>query len=79
MVDDQPVLQLRTRWFPTRASGERSMLMELEFATNGRGEKGKPSEQDASRGKLRPSSGIEQARFSMHPLVNFLTALKHFH
>ena len=43
MVNDQPVLQLRTRWFPTRASGERSMLMELEFATNARGDKGKPS------------------------------------
>jgi len=42
MVNDQPMLQLRTRWFPTRVSGERSMLMEIEFAVNGRA-KDKPS------------------------------------
>ncbi len=43
MVNEQPVLELRSRWFPTQASGERSMVMELEFAMNQRGDKGEPS------------------------------------
>jgi hypothetical protein len=43
MVDDQPKLELRTRSYPTRASAERSPLMEFEFAVNQRGNKGEPS------------------------------------
>lgn len=42
-MNDQSVLELRTRWFPTRASGERSMLMQLEFAVNQGGNNGEPS------------------------------------
>lgn len=42
-MNDQAVIELRTRWFPTRASGERSTLMQLEFAVNQRGDKGEPS------------------------------------
>jgi hypothetical protein len=34
MVDDHPVIELKTLWFPTRASGERSFLMNLEFSLN---------------------------------------------
>lgn len=43
LVNDQAVIELRTRWFPSRASGERSMLMQLEFAVNQRGDKGEQS------------------------------------
>jgi len=34
MVDERPVLQLTTYWFPTQDSGERSFLMKLEFSLN---------------------------------------------
>ena len=34
MVDDGPVVEFKTLWFPTRASGERSFLMNLEFSLN---------------------------------------------
>ena len=34
MVADHPVVELKTLWFPTRASGERSFLMNLEFGLN---------------------------------------------
>ena len=43
VVKDQPVLQLRTRSFPTRSSGERSIRMEFEFTINQPGDKGRPS------------------------------------
>jgi hypothetical protein len=34
MVDDGPVVELKAFWFPTRVSGERSFLMNLEFGLN---------------------------------------------
>ena len=34
MVEDQPVVEFQQLWFPTRASGERSFLMNLEFGLN---------------------------------------------
>lgn len=43
LVNDQPDIELRTRWFPTRVSGERSMLMQLEFSLNQPGNRGEPS------------------------------------
>lgn len=43
MVDRRPVLELTTHWFPTRASGERSFTMLVEFSVNGHPEAGHPS------------------------------------
>ena len=43
MVNDQPRIEVRTQSYPTRASAERSPLMEFEFAVNQRGNKGEPS------------------------------------
>jgi len=36
MVDDSPTLQIKQHWFPTKASGERSFLMRMEFSLNQR-------------------------------------------
>jgi hypothetical protein len=43
MVDEQPVLQYRSLWFPTRASGERLMQMNLEYSLNQPHPGGQPS------------------------------------
>jgi len=43
MVSDGPVLEVRHHWFPTRACGERSFLMNLEFSLNQRPEGDRPS------------------------------------
>ena len=34
MVADQPVVEFQQLWFPTRASGERFLLMNLEIGLN---------------------------------------------
>jgi hypothetical protein len=65
MVNDQPMLQLRTRWFPTRASGERLMLMEFEFAVNARGSKGEPSIAEIAWA----TGNIKQALADLPPIV----------
>jgi hypothetical protein len=65
MVNDQPVLQLRTRWFPTRASGERSMLMEIEFTVNARGAKGEPSIAEIAW----TTGNVKQALADLPPIV----------
>jgi hypothetical protein len=43
MVNDGARIEVRTRSYPTQASAERSMAMELEFLLNQPGEKGEPS------------------------------------
>ncbi len=65
MVNDQPMLQLRTRWFPTQASGERLMLMEIEFAVNARGSKGEPSIAEIAWA----TGNIKQALADLPPIV----------
>jgi hypothetical protein len=64
MVDNRPVLQLRTRWFPTRVSGERSMLMEIEFVVNGR-HQDKPSMSEI----VWATGNIKQALADLPPIV----------
>ena len=65
MVNAQPVLQLRTRWFPTKVSGERSMLMEIEFAVNARGDQGEPSVAEIAW----TTGNIQQALADLPPIV----------
>jgi len=43
MVDEQPVLQYKSLWFPTQASGERLMQMNVEYNLNHRRPGGQPS------------------------------------
>jgi hypothetical protein len=42
MVGDQPDLQYKEHWFPTRASSERFILMQVEFSICFSAEKGQP-------------------------------------
>jgi hypothetical protein len=65
MVNAQPTLQLRTRWFPTKVSGERSMLMEIEFAVNARSDKGEPSIAEIAWA----TGNIQQALAELPPIV----------
>ena len=43
MVEDAPVLELTTRWFPTTVSRDRSLPMFVELSVNGYPEPGGPS------------------------------------
>ena len=65
MVNAQPTLQLKTRWFPTKVSGERSMLMEIEFAVNAHGDKGAPSMAEIAW----TTGNIQQALADLPPIV----------
>ncbi|MBC8447570.1 MAG: hypothetical protein H8D78_07455 [Chloroflexi bacterium] len=65
MVDDRPVLELKTLWFPTQAAGERSFLMNLEFSLNHRGPEDQPS-----LAEVACSSGsVDQALALLPPIV----------
>ncbi|MBM4464545.1 MAG: hypothetical protein FJ014_03075 [Chloroflexi bacterium] len=62
MVEDRPILQLKHHWFPTRASGERSFLMRLEFSVNQRSEGNEPS-----MAEVACSSGDIERALSIFP------------
>jgi hypothetical protein len=49
MVDERPVLQLTTYWFPTQDSAERSLLLKLEFSLNRPPSGDKPSLAEVAR------------------------------
>jgi hypothetical protein len=42
MVGDQPDLRYKEHWFPTRATSERFILMQVEFSICFSAEKGQP-------------------------------------
>jgi hypothetical protein len=65
MVNAQPTLQLKTRWFPTKVSGERSLLMEIEFAVNARGDKAEPSIAEIAWA----TGDVQQAPADLPPIV----------
>ena len=56
MVDRNPRLELTTRWFPTRTSGERLFTMQTEYSLNGFPEPDHPSFVDTAL-----TSGVAQA------------------
>jgi hypothetical protein len=62
MVEDQPVVELQQLWFPTRASAERSYLMNLEFGVNQI-----PKGDDLSMAEVAWSTGDVQQALSLLP------------
>jgi hypothetical protein len=65
MVDDRSILELKTHWFPTRVSGERSFLMNLELSLNHR----RPGDQ-LSLAEVACSTGsVDQAMDLLPPIV----------
>lgn len=65
MVEKQPRLETRTLWLPTRASGERSLLMGLEFSLNQT-----PKGDELSIAEVACSTGkIDQALAIVPPIV----------
>ena len=65
MVNHEPRIEMRMRSYPTRASAERSALMEFEFAINAPGNKGEPS-----MAKIAWSTGdIQKALANLPPIV----------
>lgn len=69
MVDEQPVLQFRTLWFPTRASGERLMQMNVEYNLNHPRPGGKPSPAEVfwSTGSVRQALDLLPAYVPAEP------------
>jgi hypothetical protein len=65
MVDDRAILELRSLWFPTRASGERSFWMNLEFSVNQI-----PKGSELSLAEVAWSTGsVEEALSLLPPIV----------
>jgi hypothetical protein len=65
MVEDPYSLELRSLWFPTQASAERSLLMQVEFAVNQPGVHG-----ECSMAEIAWSTGdIRQALADLPPIV----------
>ena len=64
MVEDQPVVELQQLWFPTRASGERSFLMNLEFGVNQI-----PKGDELSVAEVAWSTGDVEEALSMLPAI----------
>jgi hypothetical protein len=65
MVEDQPVVEFQQLWFPTRASGERSFLMNLEFGLNQI-----PKGDELSVAEVAWSTGdVEEALLSLPTIV----------
>jgi hypothetical protein len=65
MVEKQPRLEIKTQWLPTRASGERSFLMGLEFSLNHI-----PKGDELSIAEVACSTGkIDQALAILPPII----------
>ena len=64
MVEDQPIVELQQLWFPTRASGERSFLMNLEFGVNQI-----PKGDELSMAEVAWSTGDVEEALSMLPAI----------
>jgi hypothetical protein len=78
MVGDNPRLELTTHWFPTKASGERSFTMYVEFSLNGYPEPGHPSFVDIALASgvakaldalpsFLPKNAVREARHLLQP------------
>jgi hypothetical protein len=65
MVDEPAVIELKSRWFPTKFSVERSWLMGVEFSANSRPAGNRPSMVEA----VWTSGSIEQVMSSLPSIV----------
>ena len=64
MVEEQPIVELHQLWFPTRASGKRSFLMNLEFGVNQI-----PKGDELSMAEVAWSTGDVEEALSMLPAL----------